>query len=514
MRRRTSCACIVAAIVISVASGSASCGARVPPATVPPTPRPELEPLRTALKDYLDKTQPLRRTTATQTASLPNQKGSSPQSAEAVRAREHDMAEAIRTQVRPGARQGDIFSVPMASIIRSDIAAAFQTPKADLIRDELREQTEGEAEAKVSPRVNETLKAPMLPPLLVSILPELPEQLVYDFTGRALVLRDIDANIVVDFVPDALPETPQQPAAPPPSGATAVGSPVLPVPDMNGTVFAAIGDSGSGDRAQYSVAEAMARYFESSRRFGFVIMLGDNLYHDDYEGEFLEPYKALLDRGVSFYAALGNHDRALEQHFKPFNMDDRLYYTFHKGNAHFVVLDSNRPTDRTQLEWLDTAFGDTGNDWRIAFFHHPLYSSGEHARQSRDSIRPALEPALVRNKVNVVFGGHEHLYERVAPQQGIRYFVSGGGGRSLYDVEASPFDEVAVSAHHFMVMELVGDEMFFEAVTPEGSLLDCGVIWRTPDAETKGPDAKTQAWLRDCRATLPRPPASRSAQAR
>ena len=52
-------------------------------------------------------------------------------------------------------------------------------------------------------------------------------------------------------------------------------------------------------------------------------MLGDNLYHDDYTDEFSVPYKPLLDRGVKFYAALGNHDRDLEIHFKPFNMNDR-----------------------------------------------------------------------------------------------------------------------------------------------------------------------------------------------
>jgi hypothetical protein len=83
-------------------------------------------------------------------------------------------------------------------------------------------------------------------------------------------------------------------------------------------------------------------------------MLGDNLYDDNYRGEFSVPYQGLLERGVLFYAALGNHDRELEQHFKPFHMTDRLFFAFTEGNARFVALNSNHPADRAQLAWFDT----------------------------------------------------------------------------------------------------------------------------------------------------------------
>src|SRR5439155_17092890 len=146
-------------------------------------------------------------------------------------------------------------------------------------------------------------------------------------------------------------------------------------------------------------------------------------------------------------------------------------------------------------------FADAGTKWRICFFHHPLYSSGQHAAESRDVIRPALEAALVRNRVNVVFTGHDHLYERVAPQKGVRYFVSGGGGRNLYSFRRSSFDEAGISEHHFMVAQVAGDRFFFEAVTPAGRVLDCGVLWRTPEAEAKA-DTDTKQWLASCQAVL------------
>jgi hypothetical protein len=373
--------------------------------------------------------------------------------------------------------------------------------------DALAEQNDtGRATAAPAPVINEHSDAPLVPPILREILPPVPPQLEYAFSGRSLILRDVDAQVVVDVLPNALPE---QPPAGVPTVAPAVSGavrPPLPMPAQRGaTIFALIGDSGSGDAAQEQVAQAMLAYFTAGRRFPFVLMLGDNLYHDDYTGEFLSPYKPLLDRGVTFYAALGNHDRDLEIHFKPFNMNDRPFYKFDEGNIRFVVLNSNHPRDPSQLQFLDTAFTDAGTKWRICFFHHPLYSSGQHASESRDVIRPALEPALVRNRINVVFSGHEHLYERVAPQQGVRYFVSGGGGRSLYGVQPSAFDEVAVSQHHFMVVEIVGDRMLYEAITPQEKLLDCGIVFRTPEAQQRSLDARTLRFIAACESNRPRP---------
>ena len=491
----------IAGLVLAVALQAAACAPYVPPATVPPAPQPQLEPFRAAIKSYLDQTQNVRKDAAQAGQSVPNQGGAAPQAEEGVRVREQRMAAAIRT-LRPEAQPGSLLTADIAAVLTEQIAAAFASPRVGLIRDELEEQTEGRSGA--APQVNQPSDAPRIPPVLLSQLPALPQQLEFDFSGRALILRDVDANIVVDFVPNALPEPVRQAQDEPSTDApTTVGGGVLPVPSPRGSVvFAAMGDNGSGDRAQLRVAEAMQRYFTESRRFSFVIMLGDNLYHDDYTNEFLVPYKGLLDSGVQFYAALGNHDRDSEIHFKPFNMDDRPYYAFNKGNIRFAVLDSNQPRSVEQMQWFDKIYGDDDGRWRIAYFHHPPYSSGQHSGQGRDEIRPALEPALVRNKVNVAFAGHEHLYERVAPQQGVRYFVSGGGGRRLYGVRRSEFDEVAVSEHHFMVMSVSGDKMFFESIAANGRMLDCGLLWRTPEAETKGPTPEDRVWVEACQSAV------------
>ncbi len=115
-----------------------------------------------------------------------------------------------------------------------------------------------------------------------------------------------------------------------------------------------------------------------------MIILGDNIYGGshpkDCERKFERPYKALLDASVKFYASLGNHDNPNERFYKFFNMNGSNYYTFKKGNVRFFALDSNY-MDAKQLAWLQKELRDSGtSDWKICFFHHPLYSFWEIAR--------------------------------------------------------------------------------------------------------------------------------------
>ena len=271
-------------------------------------------------------------------------------------------------------------SAPVAAAIVKGIQKAFDSPRKDLLIDDLAEQNTTPANAAEAD-INQRLEAPRVPPRLMEVLPPLPKQLEYDFAGRTLVIRDVDADLVVDVVPDALPAP--MPAAEvkeaPPDRSRRERCRLWRCRRCAAARCSCNGRHGFGRRAQQAVAQAMVTYFTTARRFPFVIMLGDNLYDDDYTNEFLIPYKPLLDRGVKFYATLGNHDRDLEIHFKPFNMNDVDRYAFDEGNARFATLNSNHPADPEQITWLNGAYTNAGDKWRIAFFHHPLYSSGQHA---------------------------------------------------------------------------------------------------------------------------------------
>jgi 3',5'-cyclic AMP phosphodiesterase CpdA len=81
-----------------------------------------------------------------------------------------------------------------------------------------------------------------------------------------------------------------------------------------------------------------------------------------------------------------------------------------------------------QIEWVEKELKGSGEDWKIMFFHHPLYSSG--GRHGSDvALREALEPLFTQYNVSVVFTGHDHFYERIKPQKGIAHFVVGSAGK-------------------------------------------------------------------------------------
>ena len=492
----------IAIVTLLLGTCSPACGPTLPPTQAPAPVNAAYEPLRSTIQAYVDQTQPYRRQAAQAQESVQGKAEPTPSAATALRTRQNVLADALRTKLRANAKQGDIFTPAMAGELKKTIGDAFKSERRDLIMDELAEQDSPKPSG--APAINQPLNAPRLPPRLIEILPPLPKQLEYGFTGRTLVLRDVDADVVVDYLPDAFPTPPAGVPTAAPTQTQGGSTSPLPMPDVRGaTTFALMGDSGSGDLPQQQVAQAMLTYFTTARHFPFVLMLGDNLYHDDYENEFLVPYKPLLDHGVKFYATLGNHDRDLQQHFKPFNMGDKDHYSFDQGNIRFVALNSNRPSDPEQMKWFDTVFADAGDKWRIVFFHHPLYSSGIHGAEGRDVIRPALEDALVNHGVHAVFSGHEHLYERIRPQRGIYYFVSGGGGRNLYDFKKSDFDEIGISDHHFMVAQVSGDTMLFEAITHAQKVLDCGAVYRTKNSADK-PSDETKKWLASCEQARPR----------
>jgi hypothetical protein len=250
--------------------------------------------------------------------------------------------------------------------------------------------------------------------------------------------------------------------------------------------FAVLGDTGTGGRGQYQVAERLNE-FRGRFRFGFAILLGDNIYGGekpkDFESKFERPYKPLLDAGVKFYASLGNHDDPNQRFYKLFNMNGERYYSFRpKNGVRFFALDSNYMSTE-QMQWLTKELEGSGSEWKIAFFHHPLYSSGERHGPDEE-LRRVLEPLFLRYGVNIVFSGHEHFYERLKPQKGIQYFIAGGsaklrkGNIARSETTAKGFDQ----DNTFMLVEIDGDKMYFQTLSRTGATVDNGVVQRPEKA--------------------------------
>jgi hypothetical protein len=256
------------------------------------------------------------------------------------------------------------------------------------------------------------------------------------------------------------------------------------LPNREGSLkFLMLGDFGTGEKRQRELAAQMAALCDRFRA-EFVITVGDNLLGkespQDFKQKFEEPYAALRAKGIAFYASLGNHDSRLQRLYGDFNMGGKTYYSIKapKQSVKFIVLESDYPTP-TQLEWLRSELA--GEEaWMIPFFHHPIYSSGTR-HGSKLSLRKLLEPIFLKYNVTVDFAGHDHIYERTKPQHGITHFVVGSGGK-LARGSMDPRSGLMAAGYDrdlaFLAVEIDGDQMFFNAVSRTGAVVDSGVVER------------------------------------
>jgi predicted phosphodiesterase len=252
------------------------------------------------------------------------------------------------------------------------------------------------------------------------------------------------------------------------------------------TRFAVLGDFGTGGSDEFGVASQM---LETHRRSGLdlILTVGDNIYPNGsgrhFAKRFEEPFAGLLKERVKFYAVLGNHDveegRKDQLNYPLFNMGGANYYSIGRGNGliEFFMLDST-DCDTGQINWLENSLRDSRAKWKVAALHHPIYSSGKK-HGSDVKVRKSLEPLFKRYHVQVVFAGHDHVYERTKPQDGVQYFITGAGGQirrgdiDLHsELRAASFD----GDNSFMYLEVDENEMAFKSISEKGELVDSGVI--------------------------------------
>jgi len=257
------------------------------------------------------------------------------------------------------------------------------------------------------------------------------------------------------------------------------------LPNIESSVkFMATGDTGRGTPVQFELGRVMADYQEAFK-YDTVILTGDNLYGpekpSDYKAKFEDPYRTLLDRGVKFYASLGNHDEVNQVNYEHFNMGGKEYYRFEKGDVAFYALNTTY-LEKEQIEWLEKELAEDDSRWKMAFFHHPPFSSGGR-HGSDDDIRDVLHPIFVKYGVDVVFTGHDHFYERIIPKDGVQYFVTGAGGEvRRNDIKNRGLTVKGFDTDlSFMLVEVIGDAMIFQAVSRTGATVDSGAVIRQPD---------------------------------
>lgn len=249
--------------------------------------------------------------------------------------------------------------------------------------------------------------------------------------------------------------------------------------------FAAIGDCGSGGRKAVAVAEELARSYRAAP-FSSVSLLGDICYYGPisqrFDEVFRRPFAPLIDAGLAFELAIGNHDGDLwfgegvadvEATLERLGTPSR-YYAVTRGPVDFFYLDSGTiasggPAGDRQLQWLERSLAESSSRWTIVCLHHPLYSAGAHGSATEVSAR--LEPILVANGVDLVLAGHDHHYERSVPVHGITHIVSGAGCK-LTPVGSRWHTAYAESTLQFLRIDVDGGRLQGRAVGVDGRRVD------------------------------------------
>lgn len=248
--------------------------------------------------------------------------------------------------------------------------------------------------------------------------------------------------------------------------------------------FAVFGDSGSGEKGQYLLAERLA-----AARPDFVLHTGDVVYpsgaQEGYNARFFRPYARLLE-SVVLWPTPGNHDwmrargRAYFDNFVlphngPAGVAPERNYTFDYADAHFVSIDSNQSDavlSGKVAPWLKQDLASTGKRWRFVFFHHPPYSTGLHGESKR--VQRLLVPTLSRGKVDVVFNGHDHTYERIRETGGVTYIITGAGGGGLYKRKhPKPYTARFYNRlYSFTLVDVEGSRVSLQQIAMDGTVVD------------------------------------------
>jgi len=218
----------------------------------------------------------------------------------------------------------------------------------------------------------------------------------------------------------------------------------------------------------------------------FVLHTGDIVddgeEYRNWKREFFDPASDLL-RNTTLFTTPGNHEGDQVWYYRFFDMPmensgTESYYSFRYGDSHFIGLNQydDFVAGSAQYSWIesDLAAAESSARWIFVFFHQPPYTSGSHAGESRAlDTQTHLVPLFEQYGVDLVFSGHDHLYER-SLKDCVSYIVAGGGGAplSIPNQNYNPYQVYAERVHHHVKVDVLEDKVEVAAYRNDLSILD------------------------------------------
>jgi acid phosphatase type 7 len=260
------------------------------------------------------------------------------------------------------------------------------------------------------------------------------------------------------------------------------------------------GDSGNGSTEQKGLRDEFMK-----REFDLFLHLGDMAYGSgefvEFEAHVFDIYRDFLHR-VPSYPTMGNHEYKTDRGqpyldvYSVWDMaykekEQERYYSFDYGNIHFVTIDSNEGSmlesvvdvndteSCDMLNWLEDDLAASKADWKIAFFHHPPYTSS--TRGPTGMVTANVVPILEAGGVDLVLVGHDHHYERTGriaggklDERGIRYAIVGSGGAGLREIGEVGWwsEKIENKVHVALTLTIDHCEAKAEAIDLHGNIVD------------------------------------------
>lgn len=275
-----------------------------------------------------------------------------------------------------------------------------------------------------------------------------------------------------------------------------ISKPIVLAPDPNGShiAFFALGDQGDGSWRQKNVSRAMEEIAQSRKDINFTILLGDNFYPDGVsskeDAQWITKFESVYDgrhlQGIPFYAILGNHDyrgnpqseieySRLGLGSRRWKMCDHNYFRDFgridgKPLLRIVFIDTVDMSQwQEQEQLIKSAFADVEKPpkWKIIAGHHPVFSFGKHG--DNEALIKWLHPLMKSVGVDVYLSGHDHILELIDKNEKPLYLVSGGGGKSLYNIKNSDNSlRFAESKYGFSLLTVEPSQLVVEFFNEEG----------------------------------------------
>ncbi len=241
--------------------------------------------------------------------------------------------------------------------------------------------------------------------------------------------------------------------------------------------FVVYGDTRSRSDKHKKVADAIA-----GEEAAFVIHTGDIVADgrkdEQWPAQFFLPAASFLRR-FALFTVIGNHEQDSPLYYEYFSLPgNETWYSFDWAHAHFAFIEPRFheiAPGSEQYAWLESDLASSKARWKFVVVHYPFLSSGPHGGSKE--LRDALHPLFAEQGVDMVFAGHDHIYERTPPVVSgkgspVVYIVSGGGGAPLYSGARSSWSARFAAELHYIVISIHGDELSLRALRPDGTVID------------------------------------------